>query len=64
MKAPKGRNVIACGIATGVDASLFIKALKGRNIYLALSGLNEITQRRFLWRVPQAITLRSVGAYE
>jgi hypothetical protein len=44
MKAPKGRNVIAWGIATGKEASLFIEALKGRNIYVALSGLNEITK--------------------
>jgi hypothetical protein len=45
MKAPKGRNKIACGIATGIDSRLFIKALKGRHKYFAPSGLVLMTIR-------------------
>ena len=43
-KAPKGRNIKACGNAPGHKSSSSSQALKGRNIYVALSGLNEITQ--------------------
>jgi hypothetical protein len=39
MTAPKGRNIIAWGIAPGREASLFIKALKGRNSMSPLQGL-------------------------
>jgi hypothetical protein len=49
-KAPKGRNLIACGNATGVDARLFLKALKGRNIYVALTGLAVKIMDCVLWR--------------
>jgi hypothetical protein len=40
--APKGRNIIACGNATGDKPSSLSQALKGRNIYVALSGLNHL----------------------
>jgi hypothetical protein len=40
LKAPKGRNIIAWGIATGNRDSLIHQALKGRNTYVALSGLD------------------------
>ncbi|MDT5061688.1 MAG: hypothetical protein QOH63_2147 [Acidobacteriota bacterium] len=43
-KAPKGRNVKAWGNAPGYKPSSSTQALKGWNIYVALSGLNEITQ--------------------
>jgi hypothetical protein len=38
-KAPKGRNAIACGNATGDKPSSLSQALKGRNMYVALTGL-------------------------
>jgi hypothetical protein len=38
-KAPKGRNAIAWGIAPGIKSLLLPQALKGRNMYVALSGL-------------------------
>jgi hypothetical protein len=52
MKAPKGRHVIAQGNALGGHA------------YVALSGLNEITQRRFLWRCHRLLHCAPSGLSE
>jgi hypothetical protein len=38
-KAPKGRNIIACGNATGDKPSSLSQALKGRNTIAPLQGL-------------------------
>jgi hypothetical protein len=38
-KAPKGRNVIACGNATGQRYRFVRQALKGRNTITPLQGL-------------------------
>jgi hypothetical protein len=62
MKAPKGRNLIACGIATEERGEFIHQALKGRNIYVALTGLAMNMMTCALWRVPQAITLRRFRA--
>ncbi len=40
-KAPKERNVRACGNATGRDSSLFIKPCQGEIEYSALTGLTH-----------------------
>jgi len=39
--APKGRNVRAWGNAPGLASLLLSQALKGRDKYVALSGLDE-----------------------
>jgi hypothetical protein len=62
MKAPKGRHVIAWGIAPSKQ-SLSSQALKGRNIYVALSGLDEQARISSPVALPQAITFRSFGAF-
>jgi hypothetical protein len=41
VKAPKGRNVIAWGIATGNKLLPSLQALKGRHKYSALTGLDK-----------------------
>jgi hypothetical protein len=41
LKAPKGRNVIACGNATGHSCRFIRQALKGRNHMSPLQGFNE-----------------------
>jgi hypothetical protein len=55
LTAPQGRNKIACGSATGVDKSLFIKPCQGGIKYSALTGLAMMIGIGVLWRVPQAI---------
>jgi hypothetical protein len=42
LKAPKGRNVIAWGTRHRKQVIIIMQALKGRNIYVALSGLNYL----------------------
>jgi hypothetical protein len=52
MKAPKERNIIACGNATGGRFQLIHQALKGRNNYFALSGLQH-----FIYQLTQGCAL-------
>jgi hypothetical protein len=63
MKAPKGRNIIAWGIATGMDVLFIIQALKGRNTYVALSGLELFMRITNPGRCPGLLNYRPFGAF-
>jgi hypothetical protein len=49
--------------ATGTDGKVIYQALKGRNIYVALSGLATIIMTCVLGRVPQAVKLSSLRGF-
>jgi hypothetical protein len=63
MKAPKGRNKIACGIATGRETSLLIKPCKGEISYFALTGLAMKIITYSLGRCPRLLNGRPFGAF-